>query len=93
MKTVRTINLGYETFVVPVSMTEKDLVLFLGTFATLERVQSCHSKDYEKAFSYSAQALSIATGSVTLYNSKELAQEDRDQYDTLKAEQAAQALA
>jgi hypothetical protein len=93
MKTVRTLQLGYESYAIPETMTEKDLVIFLGTFATLQRIQSVHSKDYENAYSYVAASLAVSTGTATVYNSKELAQEDRDQYDTLKAEQAAQALA
>ena len=88
MKTVRTLQLGYESYAIPETMTEKDLVIFLGTFATLQRIQSVHSKDYENAYSYIASSLAISTGTATVYGSKELAQEDCSQYNEKKAAEA-----
>ena len=88
MKTVRTLQLGYENYAIPETMTEKDLILFLGTFATLQRIQSVHSKDYENAYSYVAASLAVSTGTATVYNSKELAQEDATQYNEKKAAEA-----
>ena len=89
MKQVRTIDLGYEHFIVPATMSEKDLVSFLGTFATLQRVNSIHSKDYEKSFSYSINATSVSTSERLLYNTKEDAELAKKQCDEAKEQEKA----
>ena len=84
MKTVRTINLGYERFIVPETMKEHDLVMFLGTLAMLQRVNQVHDKSYDKTFSFAIGAAAVCLSTYELYDSEKDANEARDLYNTMK---------
>ena len=84
MKTVRTINLGYDVYLVPDSMGEKDLITFIGTLATLKKVQALHDKEWRESFHYAADSSQIGTKSVKIHESESEAQAALDAYNAEK---------
>jgi hypothetical protein len=83
MRTVRTVNVGNETLIIPVGMGDKELVIFLGTLATMQRVSSMYGKDYNKSFAYATGAAPVSTNNVVLHDSEEAALLQRDVYNSL----------
>jgi hypothetical protein len=51
-KSVRTVTLGWEEFVIPASMTESQVTLLVGQLAMLHRISSTGTKDYKQSFYY-----------------------------------------
>lgn len=51
-KSVRTVTLGWEEFVIPVGMTEAQVILLVGQLAMLDRISSTGTKDYKQSFYY-----------------------------------------
>ena len=90
MKTVRTITIGYDSYLVPDSMNDKDLITFIGTLATLKKVLALHDKGWRESFHYDAVSSQIGTKSVKIHDSESEAQAALDAYN---AENASTALA
>ena len=90
MKTVRTITIGYDSYLVPDSMNDKDLITFIGTLATLKKVIALHDKGWRESFHYAADSSQIGTKSVKIHDSVSEAQAALDAYN---AENASTALA
>jgi hypothetical protein len=51
-KSVRTVTLGWEEFVIPTGMTEAQVILLVGQLAMLDRISSMGTKDYKQSFYY-----------------------------------------
>jgi hypothetical protein len=51
-KSVRTVTLGWEEFVIPAGMTEAQVILLVGQLAMLDRISSTGTKDYKQSFYY-----------------------------------------
>jgi len=51
-KSVRTVTLGWEEFVIPAGMTEAQITLLVGQLAMLHRISSTGTKDYKQSFYY-----------------------------------------
>ena len=83
MRTVRTVNVGSETLIIPVGMSDKELVIFLGTLATMQRVSCKHGKDYNKSFAYATGAAPVSTNNVELHDTEDAAILQRDVYNSL----------
>ena len=84
MKTVRTITFGYDAYLVPDSMNDKDLITFIGTLATLKKVQALHDKEWRESFHYAADSSQIGTKSVKIHESESEAQAALDAYNAEK---------
>ena len=89
MKTVKAIEFAHEMFLVPTGLTERELVTFLGTLATLQRVNTEFSRDYDKHFSYVVDSATIKTISRTVYDTQEEAKQARDAYNAEQDQRAA----
>ena len=84
MKKVKTIVLGYDCFIVPETMSDKELIVFLGTLGTLQKVQALHDKEWRKSFHFSTESTTVSTKSVELYGSESEAQVALDAYNAEK---------
>ncbi len=51
-KSVRTVTLGWEEFVIPAGMTEAQVILLVGQLAMLDRISSMGTKDYKHSYYY-----------------------------------------
>jgi hypothetical protein len=51
-KSVRTVTLGWEEFVIPAGMTEAQVILLVGQLAMLDRISSMGTKDYKHSMYY-----------------------------------------
>jgi hypothetical protein len=85
MKTVRTITIGYDSYLVPDSMNDKDLITFIGTLATLKKVIALHDKGWRESFHYAADSSQIGTKSVKIHDSQSEAQAALDAYNAENA--------
>jgi hypothetical protein len=85
MKTVRTITIGYDSYLVPDSMNDKDLITFIGTLATLKKVLALHDKGWRESFHYVADSSQIGTKSVKIHDSQSEAQAALDAYNAENA--------
>jgi len=85
MKTIRTITIGYDSYLVPDSMNDKDLITFIGTLATLKKVIALHDKGWRESFHYAADSSQIGTKSVKIHDSQSEAQAALDAYNAENA--------
>ena len=81
MKKVRTIVIGYDCYIVPESMSEKELIVFLGTLGTLQKVQALHDKEWRKSFHFPVESTTVSTKTIEMYNSESDAQVALDAYN------------
>ena len=51
-KPVRTVTLGWEEYILPASMTDKQVIELVGTLAMLDKVTSKGTKDYKVSHHY-----------------------------------------
>ena len=65
-KPVRTVTLGWEEYILPASMTDKQIIELVGTLALLDKVTSKGTKDYKVSHYYlsSKQSVMIQTRNV-----------------------------
>jgi len=59
-KPVRTVTLGWEEYILPASMTDKQIIELVGTLAMLDKVTSKGTKDYKVSHYYIASKQSVA---------------------------------
>ena len=81
MKQIKTIEFAHEVFVMPTGLTDRELVTFLGTLATLQRVNHEFTKDYEKHFSYVTGSATLKISNRTLCDTPEEAKQAREEYN------------
>jgi len=58
-KPVRTVTLGWEEYILPASMTDKQIIELVGTLAMLDKVTSVGTKDYKVSHYYIASKQSV----------------------------------
>ena len=58
-KPVRTVTLGWEEYILPASMTDKQVIELVGTLALLDKVTSKGTKDYKVSHYYIASKQSV----------------------------------
>ena len=80
-KPVRTVTLGWEEFILPASMTDKQVVELVGTLAMLDKVTSKGTKDYKVSHYYLASKQSVMIQSRNVHASEAAAVAACDAYN------------
>ena len=80
-KPVRTVTLGWEEYVLPASMTDKQVVELVGTFALLDKVTSKCTKDYKVSNYYISKKQNVMILSRDVHASEAAATAACDAYN------------
>lgn len=80
-KTVRTVTLGWEEYILPASMTDKQVIELVGTLAMLDKVTSKGTKDYKVSHYYRANKQSVMIQSRNVHASEAAATAACDAYN------------
>lgn len=82
-KLVRTVTLGWEEFILPASMTDKQIIELVGTLALLDKVTSKGTKDYKVSHYYIASKQSVAIHSRSVHADETAATAACDAYNAM----------
>ena len=85
-KSVRTVTLGWEEFIIPEKMTEAQVTLLVGQLAMLDRISSTGTKDYKQSFHYRTEKQSVVVRSREVYENQAAAITCKEAYDALVLE-------
>ena len=85
-KSVRTVTLGWEEFVIPAGMTEAQVILLVGQLAMLDRISSTGTKDYKQSFYYYNDKQSVMVRQRDVLPDQAAAIACKEAYDSLVQE-------
>lgn len=80
-KSVRTVTLGWEEFVIPAGMTEAQVILLVGQLAMLDRVSSTGTKDYKHSMYYLNDKQTVRVTQREVYPDHAAATAAKEAYD------------
>ena len=80
-KSVRTVTLGWEEFVIPAGMTEAQVILLVGQLAMLDRISSIGTKDYKHSFYYFNDKQNVRVTQREIYPDHVAATAAKEAYD------------
>jgi len=80
-KSVRTVTLGWEEFVIPAGMTESQITLLVGQLAMLHRISSTGTKDYKHSFYYYNDKQTVRVTQREVYADQAAAAAAKEAYD------------
>jgi hypothetical protein len=80
-KSVRTVTLGWEEFVIPAKMTEAQVTLLVGQLAMLDKISSIGTKDYKHSFYYFNDKQTVRVVQRELYADQAAAAAAKAAYD------------
>lgn len=80
-KSVRTVTLGWEEFVIPAGMTEAQVILLVGQLAMLDRISSTGTKDYKHSFYYYNDKQSVMVRQREVFTDHAAATAAKEAYD------------
>jgi hypothetical protein len=80
-KSVRTVTLGWEEFVIPTGMTEAQVILLVGQLAMLDRISSTGTKDYKHSFYYYNDKQTVRVTQREVYADQAAAAAAKETYD------------
>ena len=80
-KSVRTVTLGWEEFVIPAGMTEAQVILLIGQLAMLDRISSVGTKDYKHSFYYNNDKQNVRVTQREVYADQAAATAAKEAYD------------
>ena len=80
-KSVRTVTLGWEEFVIPAGMTEAQVILLVGQLAMLDRISSIGTKDYKHSFYYNNDKQNVRVTQREVYVDQAAAAAAKEAYD------------
>jgi hypothetical protein len=82
-KSVRTVTLGWEEFVIPAKMTEAQVTLLVGQLAMLDRISSTGTKDYKQSYYYFNDKQSVMVRQREVYENQAAATACKEAYDAI----------
>jgi hypothetical protein len=80
-KSVRTVTLGWEEFVIPAGMTEAQVILLVGQLAMLDRISSMGTKDYKHSYYYFNDKQTVRVAQREVYADQAAAAAAKEAYD------------
>jgi hypothetical protein len=80
-KSVRTVTLGWEEFVIPAGMTEAQVILLVGQLAMLDRISSMGTKDYKHSMYYFNDKQTVRVAQREVYADQAAAAAAKEAYD------------
>jgi hypothetical protein len=80
-KSVRTVTLGWEEFVIPAGMTEAQVILLVGQLAMLDRISSMGTKDYKHSMYYFNDKQTVRVVQREVYADQAAAAAAKEAYD------------
>ena len=80
-KSVRTVTLGWEEFVIPAGMTEAQVILLVGQLAMLDRISSMGTKDYKHSMYYFNDKQIVRVAQREVYADQAVAVAAKEAYD------------
>ena len=80
-KSVRTVTLGWEEFVIPAGMTEAQVILLVGQLAMLDRISSTGTKDYKHSMYYFNDKQTVRVTQREVYADQAAAAAAKEAYD------------
>lgn len=80
-KSLRTVTLGWEEFVIPAGMTESQVILLVGQLAMLDRISSMGTKDYKHSYYYLNDKQSVRVTQREVFADQAAATAAKEAYD------------